>query len=82
MKEKTAWWIACGFLIGYLFAWGTIAVDRYLIIESQRQLRQELAQMRQELRLIEIVDEAEYQMRKAIEWNRLTLKEPLEEIIK
>lgn len=82
MKEKTAWLIACGFIIGYLFAWGAISLDRHLILESQRDLQQKLNQTRQELRLKEIVDEAEYQMKKAMEWNRQTLKEPLEEIIK
>lgn len=79
MKKQTAWWIACGFLAGYLFAWGTISIDRHLILKTQRQLQQELDRTRKELRLKEIVLEAEYQMRRDIEWNRQAIDPPVEE---
>ena len=80
MRKRTAWWIAFGFLMGYLFAWGTISIDRHLLMESQRQLQQELDRTRQELRLTEIVLEAEYQMRRDIEWNRQAIDPPVKEI--
>ena len=83
MKEKTAWWIACGFLAGYLFAWGAISVDRHLILESQKALQQEITnasleanRLREELRLKEIIEEAEFERQKAIKWNREALEQP------
>ena len=83
MKERIAWWIAVGFLIGYLFAWGTISIDRHLILESQKALQQEITnaslevnRLREELRLKEIIEEAEFEMQKAIKWNREALEQP------
>ena len=83
MKEKTAWFIASGFLFGYLFAWGAIALDRHVILESQKELRKEIRiaekqnkQLRDELRLKEIIDEASSQMEEAVDWNKKAREYP------
>jgi len=76
MKRRRAWLLPLVFLAGYLFAWGTITVDRQMLIEEQRQLQEELERTRIELRIMGMVDEYIEDYRELVEWNKEALTEP------
>ena len=51
MKRKQAWKLPIVFLVGYLFAWGSILLDRQMIIDEQRRLQDEVERTRIELKI-------------------------------
>jgi len=70
IKKKQGWLLPLIFLAGYLLAWGTILVDRQMLIEKQRQLQEELERARIELRIMGMVDEYNEDYSEQIEWNK------------
>lgn len=80
MKTKQAWKLPVVFLIGYLFAWGTIFVDRQMLIQEQGRLQEELDSTRIELKIMTMMDEHNEDYKEQVEWNReaLLLPEPKE----
>ncbi len=79
MKIKQAWKLPIVFLIGYLFAWGSILLDRQMIIDEQEALRQELEQTKIEMKLREIVDDYGADWQEIVIWNEEAI-ESLEEV--
>ena len=78
-KRNRAWLLPLVFLAGYLFAWGTVLVDRQMLIEEQKALSQELKQTRQELQLREMVEGFGTDWQQIVIWNEETKVEPPEE---
>ncbi len=74
MKIKQAWKLPIAFLIGYLFAWGSIFLDRQMVIEEQEALSQELERVRLELKLREMVDEFGDDWQEIVIWNEKAIE--------
>jgi hypothetical protein len=58
------------FLLGYLVAWGTVLVDRQMVIASQAQLARELVEAKQQLRLHEVMEGFDYDWQQMVIWNK------------
>ena len=80
MKIKQAWKLPIVFLVGYLFAWGSILVDRQMIIDEQEALSQDLSRVRKELKLREMVDDFGTDWQEMVKWNEETKLEPPKEV--
>ena len=79
MKRKQAWKLPIVFLVGYLFAWGSILLDRQMIIDEQEALSQDLGRVRKELKLREMVEEFGTDWQEIVIWNEETRLEPPKE---
>lgn len=82
MKIKQAWKLPVIFLVGYLFAWGLILVDRQMVIEEQKALSQAMNRLRQELKLREMVEEFGTDWQEIVIWDEETKLEPPKEVEK
>ena len=69
-KRNRAWLLPLVCLAGYLFAWGTILVDRQMIIAEQAELRQELRQAKQQLKLREMMQDFGTDWEQMVIWNK------------
>lgn len=74
MKKRKAWLLPLVFLLGYLFAWGTITVDRQMLIQEQEALKQKLEETKIELRITSMVDEYNEDYGEQVEWNEEAIK--------
>ena len=79
MKNKQSWKLTIDFLIGYLFAWGMILLDRQMLIDEQEALRQELKDTKIELKLRELVDDFSTDWQEIVIWNEEAIETPGEE---
>ncbi len=79
MKNKQSWKLPMVFLIGYLFAWGMILLDRQMLIDEQEALRQELKDTKIELKLRELVDDFSTDWQEIVIWNEEAIETPGEE---
>lgn len=79
MKKRQAWVLPFAFLLGYLFAWGMILVDRQMLIEEQRRLREEINSAKIELKIKGMIEEYNEDFDSQIKWNREALEEPKSE---
>ena len=77
--QHRAWLLPLVFLLGYLVAWGNVLVDRQMLIEEQRLLRNELESARIELKITKMIDEYNEDYTSQVEWNKKALEEPKEE---
>ena len=68
-KRNRVWLLPLVFLAGYLFAWGTILVDRQMIIAEQAELRQELRQAKQQLKLRGMMQDFGTDWEQMVIWN-------------
>lgn len=75
MKKLRPWLLPLVFLLGYLCAWGMILVDRQMLVEEQRRLKEEVKQARTELRIVTMIDEYNEDYVDLIEWNTKALEE-------
>lgn len=84
MREKAkAWVLPLVFLAGYMVAWGSIVVDRQMVIAEQRELKQDLERMQRQLQLAEMMQELEFTVKEITMWNKATgLKLPKKESAK
>lgn len=82
MKKRQAWALPFAFLLGYLFAWGMILVDRQMLIEEQRQLREEINTVRIEQKIKAMIEDYNEDIDSQIKWNREALEEPKPELNK
>lgn len=82
MKIKQAWKLPIVFLVGYLFAWGSILLDRQMIIDEQEALSHDLERVRRELKLREMVEEFGTDWQEIVIWNEETKLEPPKEVKK
>ena len=80
MKTKQAWKLPIVFLLGFLFAWGLILLDRQMIIDEQRRLQEEVDQARIELKITTMIDEYNEDYESQVEWNEEAI-EPKEEAL-
>lgn len=84
MREKKwffkAWILPLVFLAGYLMAWGTILVDRQMIIASQGALAGELKEAKRQLRLREMMQDFGLTWEQLVIWNKENKLPPEEEI--
>ena len=80
MKIKQAWKLPVVFLVGYLFAWGMILVDRQMIIDEQKALSQAMSRLCQELKLRKLVEEFGSDWQEMVIWNEEEKQEPPEEV--
>ena len=78
MKNKQSWKLPVIFLIGYLFAWGSILLDRQMIIDEQEALSQDLKRVRQEFKLREMMEDFSDDWQEMVIWNKEAI-EPGEE---
>ena len=69
MNKRKAWKLPVMFLIGYLFAWGSIFVDRQMIIEEQSRLQDEVDRTRIELKITTMIDEYGDDWQEMVIWN-------------
>ncbi len=69
MRNKQSWKLPVVFLLGYLFAWGSIFLDRQMIIDEQEALSQDFKRVRQELRLREMVEDFGDAWQEMVIWN-------------
>ena len=82
MKIKQDWKLPIVFLVGYLFAWGSILLDRQMIIDEQEALSRDLKRVRRELKLREMVEEFGTDWQEIVIWNEETKLEPPKEVKK
>ena len=68
-KRLRPWLLPLVFLVGYLFAWGTILVDRQMIIAEQAGLRRELKQAKKQLKLREMMLDFDDNWQQIVIWN-------------
>ena len=80
MKRKQAWKLPIVFLVGYLFAWGSILLDRQMIIDEQKSLSHDLERARKELKLREMVEDFGTDWQEIVIWNEETKLEPPKEV--
>ncbi len=74
-KERgQSWLLPLVFLLGYLFAWGMILVDRQMLIAEQRRLQDEVDRARIELKITKMIDEYNEDYVEQVEWNEGALK--------
>lgn len=78
MKWRRGWLLPLVCLAGYLFAWGSILLDRQMIIEEQKALSRELGRVRQELKLQEMVDDFGDDWQEMVIWNEKAIAPPQE----
>ena len=76
MTKKRPWLLPVIFLLGYLFAWGTILIDRQMLIEEQRRLQDEVDSARIELKIMTTMDDYNEDYTDQVEWNREALEAP------
>ena len=76
MKKWRAWLLPIIFLLGYLFAWGTIFIDRQMLIQEQRRLQDEVDSARMELKITTMIDDYNEDYKEQVEWNREALGAP------
>lgn len=70
MKKMRAWLFPIVFLLGYLVAWGSILVDRQMVMDEQRELVGMLEEMKKIVVIRELIDEFGYTWDEMIHWNR------------
>lgn len=73
MKIKQAWKLPIVFLLGYLFAWGTILIDRQMIIDEQGSLQGEVNRTWIVLKIPAMVDAYNKSYVEFVKWNREAL---------
>jgi len=76
MKRKQEWKLPIVFLIGYLFAWGMILIDRQMLIQEQGRLQDEVDSARMELKITTMIDGYNEDYTDQVEWNRKALFSP------
>jgi len=76
MKKRHPWALPVAFLLGYLFAWGTILVDRQMLIEEQRRLQEKINGAKIEMKIKVMIEEYNEDFDSQIKWNREALEEP------
>lgn len=69
MKKRRDWLLPIVFLLGFVCAWGTILVDRQMIIDSQAELQQELRRTKRQLRVVGAAEEFGSQWQEIVIWN-------------
>lgn len=69
-KKRREWILPLIFLAGYLTAWGTILIDRQIVISEQRRLQEEVKQVRQELRIKNLIEGYSQESEAFIIWNK------------
>ena len=70
VKRRKGWLLPLMFLAGYLLAWGSILIDRQMVITEQAELRRELVRVRQELKLRKAMEDFESSWRETVIWNK------------
>ncbi len=78
MKRRPSWLLPIVFLLGYLFAWGMILLDRHMLIEEQRLLQEEIDQVRTEQKVISMIDVYNEDYIEQVEWNSNALEETVQ----
>ena len=78
MKTKQAWKLPIVFLIGYVSAWGSILLDRQMIIDEQRSLQEEVNRTRIEFNIATMIEEYNKDYVEMVEWTREAMEEPKE----
>ncbi len=81
MRKRQAWALPLAFLLGYLFAWGMILLDRQMLIEEQGRLQKQAASALLELKTMKKIEGYNEDFENQIKWNREALEElpPAEE---
>jgi len=79
MKKKQGWTLPLVFLLGYIVAWGTIHIDRQMLVSEQKELRQALARTKQELRLQEMMEDFGQDWQEMVIWNEEKKEDPPKE---
>lgn len=75
MKKRQVWALPVAFLLGYLFAWGMILIDRQMLIEEQRRLQEEIDRTRIEMKIKGMIEQYNEDFASQIKWNREALEE-------
>lgn len=76
--NKRTWLLPIVFLLGYLLAWGTILVDRQMLIKEQKALRTELERTRIEMKLKEMMNDFGTDWQEIVIWNENEIEPPRE----
>jgi hypothetical protein len=63
-------------LLGYLFAWGMILIDRQMLIEEQGKLRKKADSALLELKTMKKIEGYNEDITSQIDWNREALEDP------
>ena len=82
IKKLRLWLLPLIFLLGFVCAWGTILVDRQMIIDKQAELSQELRRTKLQLRVFDAADELGDRWREIVIWNKDAVKPPSKEVRK
>lgn len=76
MKDRQAWALPLAFLLGFLCAWGTILVDRQMLIEEQGQLQEKATSALLELKTMKKIEQYNEDFESQVKWNREALEDP------
>jgi len=77
MRYK-GWLLPLVFLAGYVVAWGTIVVDRQMLVAEQRALMDEIKSAKQQLQLYDQMQDFGDDWREIINWNKEAVLPPKE----
>jgi len=77
--RRRAWLLPLVFLAGYIAAWGSIAVDRQMLVAEQRVLMDEIKSTKQQLQLYDQMQDFGDDWREIIIWNKEAVQPPEEE---
>lgn len=76
MKKRQAWTLPLAFLLGYLFAWGLILIDRQMLVKEQSRLQEEVDRARIELKIRGMIEDYNEDFDSQIKWNRESMEDP------
>ena len=76
--RQRLWLLPLVFLLGYLVAWGTVVVDRQMIIASQEELARELASAKKQLQLRGLMQDFGDDWQQMVIWNEEAIEPPEE----
>lgn len=80
MKKMKTWVLPLIFLAGYITAWGSILIDRQMLISEQKALSEDLAEVKEELQLREMMDDFGSDWREMVIWNKEKKEDPPKEV--
>lgn len=80
IKKLRPWLLPLMWLLGYLMAWGSILIDRQMIIAEQAELSRELRRTKLQLRVFDAAEEFGSRWQEIVIWNKEAVKPLLEEV--
>ena len=72
--KRQIWILPLTFLLGFMFAWGMILIDRQMLVQEQEGLREALEEAKIERKLREVIQDFGDEMEKIVTWNQKAIE--------